>query len=155
LGAIVGMLTVMLVMLFGQTRIAFAMSRDGLLPSVFSKVHPKFQTPYRATWIIGSVAALLGGIVPLDRLAEMINIGTLTAFVLISLGVIVLRKTQPELPRKFRTPAVPFVPLLSMAVCIFLMTNLSATTWYAFLIWLTIGLSIYFLYSRKRSHLNG
>ncbi|PRZ15371.1 amino acid/polyamine/organocation transporter (APC superfamily) [Laceyella sediminis] len=155
LGAIVGMLTVMLVMLFGQTRIAFAMSRDGLLPSVFSKVHPKFQTPYRATWIIGSVAALLGGIVPLDRLAEMINIGTLTAFVLISLGVIVLRKTQPELPRKFRTPAVPFVPLLSMAVCIFLMTNLSASTWYAFLIWLTIGLSIYFLYSRKRSHLNG
>ncbi|MFC7440501.1 amino acid permease [Laceyella putida] len=154
LGAILGMLTVMLVMLYGQTRIIFAMSRDGLLPGVFSKVHATYQTPYQATWIIGVIAALLGGSVSLDRLAEMINIGTLTAFTLISLGVIVLRKTQPQLPRVFRTPWVPYIPLLSIAICIFLMTNLSAGTWYVFLIWLVIGLFIYFIYSRNKSLLN-
>ncbi|SDW02492.1 amino acid/polyamine/organocation transporter, APC superfamily [Marininema mesophilum] len=154
LGAILGMTTVMLVMLYGQTRIFFSMSRDGLLPRRFSKVHPKFQTPFGATWFLGIVAGLIGGFVPLDRLAELVNIGTLAAFTLVSVGVLVLRKTQPNLKRPFRTPLVPFVPLAAIAACIFLMSRLAAITWIAFVIWLVIGLLIYFTYSKRHSTLN-
>lgn len=154
IGAILGMTTVMLVMLYGQTRIIFAMSRDGLLPKWFSTVHEKYRTPYGATWILGTLSALIGALVPLDKIAELVNMGTLGAFVMISIGVIVLRKTQPDLPRAFRCPAVPWIPLLAILFCAFLMTQLAKLTWIAFFIWLVVGLMIYFTYSRKHSSLN-
>jgi len=154
LGAILGMLTVILVMTYGQTRILFAMSRDGLLPKVFSDVHPKYGTPYKATWLIGSIIALIAGFVPLGTLAELVNIGTLAAFTLIAAAIIVLRKREPDLPRKFHCPGVPYVPALAMLFCGFLMAQLSALTWICFVAWLVIGLVVYFGYSRQRSHLH-
>jgi len=154
LGAILGMTTVMLVMLYGQTRIIFAMSRDGLLPKWFSNVHEKYRTPYGATWILGTAAALIGALVPLTKIAQLVNMGTLAAFVMISIGVIVLRKTQPDLPRAFRCPAVPLIPILAILFCVFLMTRLTQLTWIAFTVWLAIGLTIYFTYSRRHSSLN-
>lgn len=154
LGAILGMTTVMLVMLFGQTRVFFAMSRDGLLPKKFSEVHSKYRTPFGATWFLGLVAGLIGGLIPLDKLAELVNIGTLAAFTLVSVGVLVLRKTQPDLKRPFRTPGMPWVPLLAIFFCLFLMIQLATVTWIAFGIWMTVGLIVYFGYSRKHSLLN-
>jgi APA family basic amino acid/polyamine antiporter len=154
IGAIAGMTTVMLVMLYGQTRIFFAMSRDGLLPKALSNIHPKYKTPFGSTWALGSIAAIVGSLVRLDNLAELVNIGTLSAFTLVSIGVIVLRKTKPDLPRPFRTPGVPVVPLLAVAFCLFLMSKLQPITWTAFLIWITIGIIVYFIYSRKNSVLN-
>jgi APA family basic amino acid/polyamine antiporter len=154
IGAIVGMTTVMLVALYAQTRVAFAMSRDGLLPAWFSRVHEKYRTPYNVTWVLGIVAGLIGALVPIRQIAELVNIGTLFAFIIVSISVIVLRKTQPDLPRGFRCPAVPFVPAVSIVLCAFLMSQLIWITWAAFLIWLTIGLIIYFTYSRKHSALN-
>lgn len=154
IGAIMGMTTVMLVMLYGQTRVAFAMSRDGLLPGWFSRVHEKYRTPYGVTWLLGFVAGLVGSLLPIMQIAELVNIGTLFAFIMVSIGVIILRKTQPDLPRGFRCPAVPFIPLASIVLCAFLMSQLRWITWTAFLIWLTIGLIVYFSYSRKHSALN-
>ncbi|TCW32247.1 amino acid permease [Gulbenkiania mobilis] len=154
LGAILGMLTVILVMTYGQTRILFAMSRDGLLPKLFSEVHPKYGTPYKATWLIGTLIALIAGFVPLGTLAELVNIGTLAAFSLIAAAIIILRRREPDLPRKFHCPAVPVVPALAIVFCVFLMTQLSALTWLCFVVWLLIGLVVYFGYSRKRSHLH-
>lgn len=154
LGAIMGMTTVMLVMLYGQTRIFFSMSRDGLLPKVFSHVHRQYRTPYGSTWILGTIAAFAGGFIPLDRLAELVNIGTLFAFSVVSVGVIVLRKTQPELPRAFRCPGVPLVPLIAVGACLFLISKLKVITWVAFGTWFVIGLGIYFMYSQKHSMLN-
>ncbi|RLQ96600.1 amino acid permease [Falsibacillus albus] len=154
LGAILGMTTVMLVMLYGQTRIMFAMSRDGLMPKGFSEVHPKFRTPFKATWFLGIIAALMASFLPLQELAELVNIGTLSAFVLISVAVIVLRYTKPDLKRAFRCPAVPIIPGLAILFCGFLISQLGSATWLRFGIWLLIGLIIYFLYSRKHSRLN-
>ncbi|MCG2583918.1 amino acid permease [Massilia sp. TS11] len=154
LGAILGMTTVILVMSYGQTRIIFAMSRDGLLPQRLSKVHPKYGTPFFATWVVGIVFGLIGSMVPLDVLAELINIGTLAAFCLVSVAVVVLRKKRPDLPRAFRCPGVPVVPALSIVFCLALMSFLSKTTWIAFLIWLVIGLVIYFTYSRHNAVLH-
>ncbi|CAN0627992.1 Uncharacterized amino acid permease YhdG [Burkholderia multivorans] len=155
LGAILGMTTVILVMTFGQTRVIFAMSRDGLLPARLSSVHPVHATPYFATWTVGIVFATIAAFVPLNVLAELINIGTLSAFTLISIAVLVLRRTRPDLPRAFRCPGVPAVPLLSVGFCLFLMVHLEALTWIAFLIWLGIGLAIYFLYARRNAVLHG
>ncbi|AJG17734.1 amino acid permease [Cupriavidus basilensis] len=155
LGAILGMTTVILVMTFGQTRIIFAMSRDGLLPERLSTVHPVHATPFFATWTVGIVFAFIAAFVPLNVLAELINIGTLSAFTLISVAVLVLRKTRPDLPRAFRCPGVPVVPLLSVGFCLFLMAHLQALTWVAFLAWLAIGLAIYFLYARRNAVLHG
>ncbi|MGO4331559.1 amino acid permease [Cupriavidus sp. 2TAF22] len=155
LGAILGMTTVILVMTFGQTRIIFAMSRDGLLPERLSRVHPVHATPFFATWTVGIVFAAIAAFVPLNVLAELINIGTLSAFTLISVAVLVLRKTRPELPRAFRCPGVPVVPLLSVGFCLFLMAHLQALTWIAFLAWLVLGLAIYFLYARRNAVLHG
>ncbi|AEI79384.1 hypothetical protein CNE_2c03990 [Cupriavidus necator N-1] len=155
LGAILGMTTVILVMTFGQTRVIFAMSRDGLLPAKLSSVHPVHATPFFATWTVGIVFAMIAAFVPLNVLAELINIGTLSAFTLISIAVLVLRRTRPELPRAFRCPGVPVVPLLSVGFCLFLMAHLQALTWIAFLIWLGIGLSIYFRYARRNAVLHG
>jgi APA family basic amino acid/polyamine antiporter len=153
LGAVLGMLTVILVMSYGQTRIIFAMSRDGLLPAVLSRVHPRFATPFLTTWIVGLFFGLIGALVPLDVLAELINIGTLAAFSMVSIAVLILRRTHPDLPRAFRCPGVPVVPVLAVASCLFLMVNLQLLTWIAFLIWVAIGLVIYFAYSRHRSRL--
>ena len=154
LGAILGMTTVILVMTYGQTRVIFAMSRDGLLPERLSSVHPVHATPYFATWTVGVVFAAIAAFVPLNVLAELINIGTLTAFTLISVAVLVLRKTRPELPRAFRCPGVPVVPLLSIGFCLFLMAHLQALTWAAFLVWLALGLVIYFAYARRNAVLH-
>ena len=154
LGAILGMTTVILVMTFGQTRVIFAMSRDGLLPARLSSVHRVHATPFFATWTVGIVFALIAAFVPLNVLAELINIGTLSAFTLISIAVLVLRRTRPELPRAFRCPGVPVVPLLSVGFCLFLMAHLQALTWIAFLTWLGIGLAVYFLYARRNAVLH-
>jgi APA family basic amino acid/polyamine antiporter len=148
------MTTVILVMSYGQTRIIFAMSRDGLLPKRLSNIHPKFGTPFLCTWIVGIVFGLIGAVLPLDVLAELINIGTLAAFCLVSVAVVVLRKTRPDLPRAFRCPGVPVIPALAIVFCLALMAFLSASTWIAFGIWLVIGLVIYFGYARKHSLLN-
>lgn len=154
LGAILGMTTVMLVMLYGQTRVMFSMSRDGLMPPILSKVHSKYKTPYIATWVFGLIAGLMGALISLDELAKLVNIGTLSAFVLVSVAVIVLRYKQPDLPRGFRCPAVPLIPILAILFCGFLILQLGAATWIRFIIWLLIGVVIYFAYSRKHSKLN-
>ncbi|MGK5030245.1 amino acid permease [Janthinobacterium sp. MDT1-19] len=154
LGAILGMTTVILVMAFGQTRIIFAMSRDGLLPKRLSTVHPRFHTPFFATWLVGIVFGLIAAVIPLNILAELINIGTLAAFTMVSVAVVVLRKKRPDLPRAFRCPGVPYVPALAVILCVGLMTFLSWVTWMAFTIWLVIGLVIYFGYARRRSLLH-
>ncbi|MEM5405154.1 amino acid permease [Paraburkholderia unamae] len=153
LGAVLGMLTVILVMSYGQTRIIFAMSRDGLLPAKLSKVHPRFATPFFTTWLVGIFFGLIGALVPLNVLAELINIGTLAAFSMVSIAVLVLRKTHPHLPRAFRCPGVPVVPILAVASCLFLMINLQPLTWVAFLVWTAFGLIVYFGYSRRHSRL--
>ena len=153
--AILGMSTVMLVMAYGQTRILYAMSRDGLLPAKLSTIHPKYGTPYFATWLVGIIFGLIAAVVPLGVLAELVNIGTLAAFSLVSVAVIVLRKTRPDLPRAFRCPGVPFIPVLAIIFCLTLMSFLSATTWIAFGVWLLIGVVVYFAYARHHSKLNG
>jgi len=154
LAAILGMSTVILVMAYGQTRILFAMSRDGLLPGKLSTVHPKYGTPFFATWLVGIIFGLIAALVPLNVLAELVNIGTLAAFTLVSVAVIVLRKKRPDLPRAFRCPAVPLVPILAIIFCVALMSFLSWHTWVAFGVWLAIGVAVYFGYARKRSLLN-
>jgi len=155
LGAILGMTTVILVMAYGQTRIIYAMSRDGLLPAKLSTVHPKFGTPFFATWVVGILFGLIAAFVPLNVLAELVNIGTLAAFCLVSVAVIVLRKKRPDLKRAFRCPGVPVVPGIAVIFCLALMSFLSAITWIAFGIWLVLGLLVYFGYARSRSLLNG
>ena len=153
LGAILGMTTVMLVCLYGQTRISFSMSRDGLLPHVFSDISAKTGAPLKSTVLFGSIAAIMGGFIPLADLAELVNIGTLTAFTLVSFSILRLRKTQPDLRRPFKTPWVPFVPIMSIICCVFLLINLKPVTWIRFVVWLTIGMVVYFGYSVKHSQL--
>ncbi len=154
LAAILGMSTVILVMAYGQTRILYAMSRDGLLPKKLSEVHPKYGTPYFATWMVGIIFGLIAAVVPLGVLAELVNIGTLAAFSLVSLAVIILRKKRPDLHRAFRCPGVPVVPALAIIFCVALMSFLSWHTWVAFAVWLALGLVVYFGYARQRSLLN-
>jgi APA family basic amino acid/polyamine antiporter len=127
------------------------MSRDGLLPSWLAQVHPRYGTPYRVTIIIGVVVALIAGLVPLSALAELVNIGTLFAFIVVSIGVVILRRTHPDLPRSFRVPASPVVPFLAVLACGYLMLNLPVETWLRFLVWMLIGFVIYFLYGRRNS----
>jgi APA family basic amino acid/polyamine antiporter len=150
-GAAVGLTTVCLILLLGQTRVFFAMSRDGLLPRFFSHVHPRFKTPHRPTILLGVVIAVVAGFTSLSELAELVNIGTLFAFIVVALGVIILRNTRPDLPRAFRTPFVPVVPILSVCASLWLMLNLPAETWLRFAIWLVIGFGVYFLYGRSHS----
>ena len=152
-GALMGMISSLLVYQYGQARIWFAMSRDRLLPALFSRVHKRFRTPHISTWIAGFFVGIPAGIWDIDTLAELSNIGTLFAFVLVSAGVIVLRRTDPGRPRAFRVPLVPLVPILSIACCLILMMGLPLRTWIRFFVWLIIGLFIYFLYSKKRSEL--
>jgi len=154
IGAIMGLASVVLVMLMGQPRIFFTMARDGLLPPVFGKVHPKFGTPYVSTIVTGLVAAVIAGMFPIGLLGELVSIGTLLAFVIVCGGIIVLRRKQPELPRPFRTPLVPLVPILGILTCLGMMALLPSDTWLRLIIWLAIGLAIYFAYGRKHSVLN-
>ena len=155
IGALMGMLSSLLVFQYGQTRIWFAMSRDGLLPKLFSAVHPRFKTPHWSTWIAGLAVGIPAGLVDIGDAADLSNIGTLFAFVLVSLGVVFLRRTQPERPRAFRVPLAPWFPLISVVLCFGLMTGLTVITWIRFVLWLAIGLVIYFLYSRRHSEFAG
>ncbi len=152
-GVIAGLTTVMLVLYYGLTRIIFAMSRDGLLSPFFSEVNPKTQTPVRVIVLCGIIMAAIAGFIPLGDLAELVNIGTLAAFVLVCLGVIVLRITQPEMIRPFRSPFSPLFPVLGMLSCGALMAFLPSLTWLRFIVWLTIGLIVYFSYSMRHSKL--
>ncbi|MBC6459197.1 amino acid permease [Actinomadura sp. HBU206391] len=152
-GALAGLTTVVLILLLGQSRVFFAMSRDGLLPSWLAAVHPRFGTPYRATIIMGAVVAVLAGLIPLSALAELVNIGTLFAFIVVSIGVVILRRTRPDLPRSFRAPFVPVLPALSVLACLFVMLNLPVETWLRFFAWMALGCMVYFLYGRSHSRL--
>jgi len=152
-GALTGMTTVLLVLLYAQTRLFFAMSRDGLLPKTMSKVDSVKKAPIINTWITGILVAIFVGFIPLHRLAELVNIGTLFAYLVVSVGVLVLRKTQPELPRAFKVPFVPFIPIISMLFCGYLMFNLPMTTWIGFGIWLVIGLIVYCIFGYRNSEL--
>ncbi|MEV0603742.1 amino acid permease [Streptomyces sp. NPDC050315] len=152
-GAAVGLTSVSMILLLGQSRVFFAMSRDGLLPRVFSTVHPRFGTPYRSTIALGVVVAVVAGFTSIDVLAELVNIGTLFAFVVVAVGVIILRRTRPDLPRTFRTPLVPLVPILSVMASLWLMINLTAETWLRFAIWMAVGLAFYFVYGRSHSRM--
>jgi len=150
-GALTGMISSLLVFQYGQARIWYAMSRDGLLPKLFSKVHPKFKTPHWSTWIACFAVGLPAGFVDIGDAADLSNIGTLFAFVLVSLGVVFLRRRQPDRPRAFRVPMVPLFPLISVVLCGGLMTGLTVITWIRFFVWLALGLLIYFFYSRNHS----
>jgi len=150
-GALTGMISSLLVFQYGQARVWYAMSRDRLFPALFSKIHPKFQTPHWSTWIAGFAVGIPGAIFATEDAADLSNIGTLFAFALVSLGVIILRRTQPERKRIFRVPLVPWFPLISIVLCGGLMTGLTVITWIRFVVWLVLGLMIYFFYSRHRS----
>lgn len=153
-GAVCGITSVLLVMMFGQTRVLFAMSRDGLLPKVFGEVHPKFQTPVKSTLFVGIISAILSGFTPIGVVAELTNIGTLAAFVIVSAAVIVLRKTRPDIKRTFKCPGAPIVPALSILFCLILIFKLPVVTQLRFLVWLVIGFIIYFAYGNKHSVMN-
>src|SRR5918995_646009 len=153
LAILIGLTVVVMILVLGQSRVAFAMSRDNLLPRWFSRVHSRFRTPYRITIITGAISGILAFWLPLVTLGALVNIGTLAAFVLVSIGVIVLRRTRPDLPRAFKVPGAPVVPILSVIACLFLMGFLTIGTWGRFLVWMAIGLVIYFGYSRSHSRL--
>jgi APA family basic amino acid/polyamine antiporter len=150
-GAVLGLGTVVLGLLLGQSRIFYAMARDGMLPPFFSKVHPRFRTPHNSTILIGGFAMLLCAFLPHDLLIELVAIGTLAAFVLVCGAVILLRKTHPHIHRPFRTPWVPVVPIGGMLVCFGMMAGLPRDTWIRFVVWGLIGMCVYFLYARKRA----
>ncbi|GIL37963.1 APC family permease [Roseiterribacter gracilis] len=150
-GIIGGFSTVILVMLLGQSRVFRSMSVDGLLPRFFSDIHPEWRTPWRANMFVMVFVSIFAGFLPISTLGNMVSIGTLLAFVIVCVGVMVLRKTRPELPRPYRTPFVPLVPILGILVCGVMMLGLSGATWARLLIWLAIGMAVYFLYSRRNA----
>jgi APA family basic amino acid/polyamine antiporter len=155
IGAMLGMISSILVFQLGQARVWFAMSRDGLLPTVFSHIHPKFRTPAVATWVAGFVVGVPAGLLDIGTVSNLSNIGTLFAFVLVSIAVLILRLREPERHRSFRVPLGPLFPVLSIIFCVVLMMGLEVMTWMAFFAWLVTGLLIYFLYSRHRSEFAG
>lgn len=151
IGAIAGISSVVLVLLLGQSRVFYTMARDGLLPPIFSKVHPKFRTPYVTTVLTGLAAGMIAGTFPIDILDELVSIGTLLAFAIVCMGVIVLRYTNPDLHRPFRTPLVPLIPILGILGSLVQMIALPMNTWLRLIGWMTIGLAIYFFYGRRHS----
>jgi APA family basic amino acid/polyamine antiporter len=153
LGAVISMTAVLLVFQLGQPRIFFSMSRDGLLPKYFAKVHPKYQTPHVTTIWTGVVVAAVASIANINEIVELTNIGTLFAFVLVCAGIIILRYTDPDRPRVFKTPLVPWVPLLGIGMCIYLMMGLPLITWIRFGIWLVVGMVLYFTYGFWKSRM--
>jgi APA family basic amino acid/polyamine antiporter len=154
-GALAGITSVLLVLLLAQPRILFSMSRDGLLPPVLSRVHPRFRTPYLTTIATGCIVALASALTPINVVAELCSIGTLFAFMIVSAGVIVLRHTRPDLPRPFKVPLFPVVPALGVVLCGYLMASLPLATWIRFGVWLVLGLLVYAGYSYRSSKLNG
>jgi basic amino acid/polyamine antiporter, APA family len=153
LGALMGMVSSILVFQYGQARVWFAMSRDGLLPRAFSRIHKRFRTPDVATWVAGFFVAVPAGIFDIGTLVNLSNIGTLFAFILVSIAVLVLRKRQPNRPRGFRVPWTPWIPIASLVFCFILMASLTVENWLRFFIWLLIGLFLYFFYGRHNSQL--
>ena len=153
LGIIAGYSSVILVLLLGQSRVFYSMSRDGLLPQIFSYIHPKFRTPYRSNFVVMLFVVLLGGFVPISNLSHFTSIGTLLAFVIVCIGIIVMRRTNPQAERPYRTPLVPLVPILGVLVCFGMMAFLDVMTWVRLGVWLLIGLVIFFTYGRHHSHL--
>ena len=155
LGALAGLTSVMLVMLLGQTRVLYSMAMDGLLPrKFFAEIHPKFRTPYKNTILVGVLAAIVGSVTPIDDIGKMVNIGTLLAFVIVCIAVMVLRKSNPAQPRPFRTPLVPVVPVLGILFNGYMMYKLGWVNWARLIIWLIIGLVVYFTYGRKNSRVS-
>lgn len=154
LAIIAGYSSVILVMLLGQSRVFYSMSRDGLLPKIFSDIHPRYRTPWRSNLLFMAFVSLFSALAPIQIVGEMTSIGTLFAFMLVCIGIMVMRKTHPDLPRPFRTPLVPFVPVMGIATTVYLIYGLGVETWLRLFIWLFIGLAIYFGYSRSHSRLN-
>lgn len=142
-----------MVLLMGQSRVFYTMSKDGLLPSVFSDLHPKFKTPYKSNILFAVFVGLFAAFVPVTVVGEMSSIGTLFAFVLVCVGVLVLRKTSPNAPRAFRTPWVPFVPIMGIVVCCYMMYALPMDTWIRLIVWMAIGIIVYFTYSKRIANL--
>lgn len=155
IGALAGITSVLLVGFFGQTRVFFAMSRDGLLPSFFAKLHKNFKTPVNGIILVGVIASVIAAFIPITQIAELVNIGTLAAFIIVAASVIVLRRQRPDLKRPFKTPYVPLVPVLAIIFCLFLVAELPTITHLRFLIWLAIGLCVYYFYGRRKSLLTG
>jgi APA family basic amino acid/polyamine antiporter len=155
IGAVVGITSVLMVLLLSQPRVLFAMARDGLLPQgFFGAVHSKFRTPYKSTILTAIVVGIMSSVIPLKILSELVNIGTLLAFVIVCVSIPVMRYTHPEAKRAFRVPGSPVVPILGVLTCLVLMFSLQAGNWYRLIIWLVIGMVVYFTYGRKHSHMN-
>jgi APA family basic amino acid/polyamine antiporter len=141
----------MLVQLLGQTRIFFSMSRDGLLPGLFGRVHPRFRTPHLSTMLTGAIVAVAAGLLPLTTLSQLVSMGTLLAFTLACIGIVILRRTAPDLERPFRTPGMPWVPVLGALACVVQMLGLPWATWARLIIWLVLGMAVYVLYGRSHA----
>ena len=155
IGALIGMISSLLVFQLGQARVWFSMSRDGLLPRAFSSVHPRFRTPAVSTWVAGLVVGIPAGLFDIGTLADLANIGTLFAFMLVAISVLILRAKQPDRPRGFRAPGGPIAPIVTILTCLLLMGGLTITSWIRFFGWLALGLAIYYAYGRRRSALAG
>jgi APA family basic amino acid/polyamine antiporter len=149
--ALFGLFSTILVQLLGQTRIFYSMSRDGLLPDIFGRVHPRFRTPWLSTTITGVVVAVAAGLLPIAVLSQLVSIGSLLAFLLVCVGVLILRRRAPDVPRPFRVPGVPWVPVFGGLACLAQMVSLPWATWERLLIWMVLGFAVYFLYSRQRA----